>query len=278
MTIAETLAAQFHLRQEQIDNTIALLDDGKTIPFIARYRKEATGSLDDQLLREIDNRLQYLRKLEQRKSDIISAIDAQGKLTNELAEKIRNAETLVEAEDLYLPYRPKRKTRASSAIAKGLEPLARLLIAQSPETDPLQEAQAYVNEENGIPDANTALQGAMDILAEEMANDADLRKQMRKLVMLSGTISAKAANPEAESPYQNYYDYQEPVKRIAGHRILAIDRGEREGILKVGITLPEGHGPSMLIQKFVKKVLDLTFLLWQYIKADRKKATSKKIT
>lgn len=253
MTIAETLAAQFHLRQEQIDNTIALLDDGKTIPFIARYRKEATGSLDDQLLREIDNRLQYLRKLEQRKSDIISAIDAQGKLTNELAEKIRNAETLVEAEDLYLPYRPKRKTRASSAIAKGLEPLARLLIAQSPETDPLQEAQAYVNEENGIPDANTALQGAMDILAEEMANDADLRKQMRKLVMLSGTISAKAADPEAESPYQNYYDYQEPVKRIAGHRILAIDRGEREGILKVGITLPEGHGSSMLIQKFVKK-------------------------
>ena len=142
MNIPQKLADEFQLRQEQIDNTIALLDDGKTIPFIARYRKERTGSLDDQVLRAIDNRLQYLRKLEQRKSEILSAIESQGKLTPELTEKIQKAETLVETEDLYLPYRPKRKTRASMAIARGLEPLARTLMAQDAGTDPVQAAQA----------------------------------------------------------------------------------------------------------------------------------------
>ena len=146
MNIPQKLAAEFQLRQEQIDNTIALLDDGKTIPFIARYRKERTGSLDDQVLRAIDNRLQYLRKLEQRKEEICTAIEAQGKLTPELEEKIRGAETLVETEDLYLPYRPKRKTRASMAIARGLEPLARILMAQNPQTNPAQEAEAFLQE------------------------------------------------------------------------------------------------------------------------------------
>ena len=250
MNIPQKLADEFQLRQEQIDNTIALLDDGKTIPFIARYRKERTGSLDDQVLRAIDNRLQYLRKLEQRKNEILSAIESQGKLTPELTEKIQKAETLVETEDLYLPYRPKRKTRASMAIARGLEPLARTLMAQDAGTDPVQAAQAFLTEE--VPDTDAALQGAMDILAEEMANDADLRKQMRRLVMLTGTIQSHAVDADAETPYQNYYDYAEPVKRIVGHRVLAIDRGEREGALKVAVTLPEGHGASMLIQKFVK--------------------------
>lgn len=250
MNIPQKLAAEFQLRQEQIDNTIALLDDGKTIPFIARYRKERTGSLDDQVLRAIDNRLQYLRKLEQRKDEICTAIEAQGKLTPELEEKIRGAETLVETEDLYLPYRPKRKTRASMAIARGLEPLARILMAQNPRTNPAQEAEAFLQEE--VPDTEAALQGAMDILAEEMANDADLRKQMRRLVMSAGTIQSRATEEDADTPYQNYYDYAEPVKRIVGHRILAIDRGEREGALKVAVTLPEGHGASLLIQKFVK--------------------------
>ena len=250
MNIPQKLAAEFQLRQEQIDNTIALLDDGKTIPFIARYRKERTGSLDDQVLRAIDNRLQYLRKLEQRKEEICTAIEAQGKLTPELEEKIRGAETLVETEDLYLPYRPKRKTRASMAIVRGLEPLARILMAQNPRTNPAQEAEAFLQEE--VPDTEAALQGAMDILAEEMANDADLRKQMRRLVMSAGTIQSRATEEDADTPYQNYYDYAEPVKRIVGHRILAIDRGEREGALKVAVTLPEGHGASLLIQKFVK--------------------------
>ena len=251
MNITEKLAAEFQLRQEQIENTIALLDDGKTIPFIARYRKERTGSLDDQVLRAIDTRLQYLRKLEQRKMEICTAIAAQEKLTPELEQKIQNAETLVEAEDLYLPYRPKRKTRASAAIARGLEPLARILMEQNPGTVPEKEAAAFVQPEGEVPDTAAALQGAKDILAEEMANDADLRKQMRRLVMMVGVVESHAGTEAEDTPYQNYADYQEPVKRIAGHRVLAIDRGEREGVLKVSITLPEGHGPSLL-QRFVK--------------------------
>ena len=252
MNITEKLAAEFQLRQEQIENTIALLDDGKTIPFIARYRKERTGSLDDQVLRAIDTRLQYLRKLEQRKMEICTAITAQEKLTPELEQKIQNAETLVEAEDLYLPYRPKRKTRASAAIARGLEPLARILMEQNPGTLPEKEAAAFVQPEGEVPDTAAALQGAKDILAEEMANDADLRKQMRRLVMMVGVVESHAGTEAEDTPYQNYADYQEPVKRIAGHRVLAIDRGEREGVLKVSITLPEGHGPSLLLQRFVK--------------------------
>ena len=252
MNITEKLAAEFQLRQEQIENTIALLDDGKTIPFIARYRKERTGSLDDQVLRAIDTRLQYLRKLEQRKMEICTAIAAQEKLTPELEQKIQNAETLVEAEDLYLPYRPKRKTRASAAIARGLEPLARILMEQNPGTVPEKEAAAFVQPEGEVPDTAAALQGAKDILAEEMANDADLRKQMRRLVMMVGVVESHAGTEAEDTPYQNYADYQEPVKRIAGHRVLAIDRGEREGVLKVSITLPEGHGPSLLLQRFVK--------------------------
>lgn len=252
MEIAKRLAAEFQLRQEQIENTIALIDDGKTIPFIARYRKEVTGSLDDQVLRAIDTRLQYLRKLDARKEEIIGAIEAQGKLTPELTEKIQAAQTLVEAEDLYLPYRPKRKTRASAAIARGLEPLARILMAQAQETDPVQEAAAFVQPEGEVPDSEAALQGAMDILAEEMASDADVRKQLRRLAMLTGSLTSHATDEEAETPYQNYYDYNESLKHIAGHRVLALDRGEREGALKVALQLPEGHGPSILLQKFVR--------------------------
>lgn len=252
MEIAKRLAAEFQLRQEQIENTIALIDDGKTIPFIARYRKEVTGSLDDQVLRAIDTRLQYLRKLDARKEEIIGAIEAQGKLTPELTEKIQAAQTLVEAEDLYLPYRPKRKTRASAAIARGLEPLARILMAQAQETDPVQEAAAFVQPEGEVPDLEAALQGAMDILAEEMASDADVRKQLRRLAMLTGSLTSHATDEEAETPYQNYYDYNESLKHIAGHRVLALDRGEREGALKVALQLPEGHGPSILLQKFVR--------------------------
>ncbi len=252
MNIHQKIAEELNLRIQQIDRTVELLDDGKTIPFIARYRKEATGSLDDQVLRQLDTRLQYLRKLEARKEEIITAIEGQGKLTEELAEKIRNAETLVEAEDLYLPYRPKRKTRASAAIAKGLEPLARILMEQDFKTDPEKEAQAFVNEELEVNSTEEALQGAMDILAEEMANNADLRKQMRRFTQLSGTIFSKATDAEAETPYQMYYDYSEPVEKLVGHRTLALDRGEREGALKVTIALPEGRGEALMVRRFVK--------------------------
>lgn len=252
MNIHQKIAEELGLRIEQIDKTVELLDDGKTIPFIARYRKEVTGSLDDQVLRQLDTRLQYLRKLEARKEEIITAIEAQGKLTEELADKVRNAETLVEAEDLYLPYRPKRKTRASAAIAKGLEPLARILMEQDFKTDPEKEAEAFVNVELEVNSTEEALQGAMDILAEEMANNADLRKQMRRFTQLSGTIFSKATDAEAETPYRMYYDYSEPVEKLVGHRILALDRGEREGALKVTVALPESRGEAVMIRKFVK--------------------------
>lgn len=251
LEIINQLATEFHLRKEQVQNTIDLLDDGKTIPFIARYRKEATGSLDDQLLRQLNDRLQYLRKLHQRKTEICSAIAAQDKLTPELEQQIQAAKTLIEVEDLYLPYRPKRKTRASAAIARGLEPLARILAEQKWETVPEEAAKPFVQPEQDVPDVAAALQGAMDILAEEMANDAALRKQMRQFTMLSGTLSARAVDEDAETPYRNYYDFQAPIEKLQGHRILAINRGEQENALKVTLSLPEGKGAAVVVRKYV---------------------------
>ena len=251
LEIINQLATEFHLRKEQVQNTIDLLDDGKTIPFIARYRKEKTGSLDDQLLRQLNDRLQYLRKLHQRKTEICSAIAAQDKLTSELEQQIQAAKTLIEVEDLYLPYRPKRKTRASAAIARGLEPLARILAEQKRETVPEEAAKPFVQPEQDVPDIAAALQGAMDILAEEMANDAALRKQMRQFTMLSGTLSARAVDEDAETPYRNYYDFQTPIEKLQGHRILAINRGEQENALKVTLSLPEGKGAAVVVRKYV---------------------------
>ena len=251
MEIINQLATEFHLRKEQVQNTIDLLDDGKTIPFIARYRKEKTGSLDDQLLRQLNDRLQYLRKLHQRKTEICSAIAAQDKLNPELEQQIQAAKTLIEVEDLYLPYRPKRKTRASAAIARGLEPLARILAEQKWETVPEEAAKPFVQPEQDVPDGAAALQGAMDILAEEMANDAALRKQMRQFTMLSGTLSARAVDEDAETPYRNYYDFQAPIEKLQGHRILAINRGEQENALKVTLSFPEGKGAAVVVRKYV---------------------------
>lgn len=251
LEIINQLATEFHLRKEQVQSTIDLLDDGKTIPFIARYRKEATGSLDDQLLRQLNDRLQYLRKLHQRKTEICSAIAAQDKLTSELEQQIQAAKTLIEVEDLYLPYRPKRKTRASAAITRGLEPLARILAEQKWETVPEEAAKPFVQPEQDVPDVAAALQGAMDILAEEMANDAALRKQMRQFTMLSGTLSARAVDEDAETPYRNYYDFQAPIEKLQGHRILAINRGEQENALKVTLSLPEGKGAAVVVRKYV---------------------------
>lgn len=251
LEIINQLATEFHLRKEQVQNTIDLLDDGKTIPFIARYRKEKTGSLDDQLLRQLNDRLQYLRKLQQRKTEICSAIAAQDKLNPELEQQIQAAKTLIEVEDLYLPYRPKRKTRASAAIARGLEPLARILAEQKWETVPEEAAKPFVQPEQDVPDGAAALQGAMDILAEEMANDAALRKQMRQFTILSGTLSARAVDEDAETPYRNYYDFQAPIEKLQGHRILAINRGEQENTLKVTLSLPEGKGAAVVVRKYV---------------------------
>lgn len=252
MDINQVLAQEFHLRREQIDQTVALIDEGATIPFIARYRKERTGSLDDQILREIFDRLNYLRNLEKRKEEIRASITEQDKMTEALSRAIDAAKTLVEAEDLYRSYRPKRKTRASVARARGLEPLAQLLLAQKPGADPLREAEAFVNGEQEVSDVEAALQGAMDILAEDISDDARLRKELRELIAKSGTISAVASDSEADSVYRTYYDYAEPVNKIAHHRVLALDRGEKEGFLKVSVSLPEHMGESFVVRKYLK--------------------------
>lgn len=256
MDINTKLAQEFKLRREQIDNTVALIDDGKTIPFIARYRKEMTGSLDDQLLREIFDRLTYLRNLDKRREEIIAAIEAQGKLTDEISSAAAKAETLVELEDIYRPFKPKRKTRASVAREKGLEPLAALILMQNVKTDVNAEAAKFVSEEKGVPDADAAIKGAMDIIAEDISDDAELRKQLRSLILRNGMLVSKAADEEEDTVYKNYYDYSEPVKKIAGHRILAVDRGEKEGKLKVSVTIPDGEGERLVTGKYAKNNSD----------------------
>ena len=252
MDINKTLAAEFKVRQEQIDNTVSLIDDGKTIPFIARYRKELTGSLDDQVLREIFERLTYLRNLEKRKSEILSSIEEQGKLTDEIKAAVSVASALVEIEDIYRPFKQKRKTRASVAREKGLEPLSVYISLQNLKSEPFKEAEKYIDEEKGVMSAADAVQGALDIIAEDISDDAALRKQIRALFLRAGTISSKAADEKAESVYTNYYDYTEPVRKIPGHRILAIDRGEKEEFLKVSVNAPEGEAENIVTSKYVK--------------------------
>ncbi len=252
MDINQVLAEEFKLRREQIDNTIALFDDGKTIPFVARYRKEVTGSLDDQILREIFDRMTYLRNLEKRKEEIIGLIDEQGKLTDELRQTISNARTLVEAEDLYRPYKPKRKTRAGIAKEKGLEPLADYIMAQNKGADPNSEAAKYVDAEKGVETAEDALAGASDIIAENISDDAELRKMLRSYFLKNGIIVSKAADENAESVYENYYDFSEPVAKTANHRILALDRGEKEDFLKVSIAAPDDSPAAMCANRYVK--------------------------
>lgn len=252
MDINKTLAKEFSLRQEQVDNTVELIDDGKTIPFIARYRKELTGSLDDQILRELFDRLTYLRNLEKRKEEITASITEQEKMTPEIEAAISAASTLVEVEDIYRPFKPKRKTRASAAREKGLEPLAVLIMEQNGSTEPEKEAEAFVDEEKGVPDAQTALQGAMDIIAEDISDDADVRKKLRTLAGEKGEIVSKASDPEAESVYTNYYEFSEPISKVANHRVLALDRGEKEGFLKVSVNIDETDATDIILRKYIK--------------------------
>lgn len=252
LDINETLAKEFRLRKEQIDNTVSLIDDGKTIPFIARYRKELTGSLDDQVLREIADRLVYLRNLEKRREEILSSIEEQGKLTDEIREAVAKAAVLVELEDIYRPFRPKRKTRGSAARERGLEPLAQFVMEQDTSADPYAEAEKFVDAEKEVPDREAAVQGALDIIAEDISDDAELRRSLRALLIRTGQMTSKAADPEEETVYRNYYDFSEPVNKIAGHRVLAIDRGEREEKLKAGIVIEEGSGEKLITDKYVK--------------------------
>lgn len=252
MDINKTLAQEFNLKPEHVNNTVQLIDDDKTIPFIARYRKELTGSLDDQILRELYDRLMYLRNLEKRKEEIVNAITEQEKMTDEIQQAIDSATTLVEVEDIYRPFRPKRRTRAGIARENGLEPLAVLIMEQNSQTDPEKEAENFIDAEKKIPDVKTALQGAMDIIAEDISDDADIRKKLRKLANDKGEIVSKATDPEKESVYLNYYDYKEPVEKIADHRVLALDRGEKEGFLKVAVSLDEISATGLIINKYVK--------------------------
>ena len=238
MDIISALTNEFRLQAWQVENVVGLIDDGNTIPFIARYRKEAHGTLDDQTLREISERLEYLRNLDKRREEVRSSIEAQEKLTDEIAAALDKAATLAEIEDIYRPFKPKRKTRASVAREKGLEPLAAAIYAQLKDSPAAIElAQDYINEEKEVLTAEDALQGAMDIIAEDISDNADIRRRLRNLFTVLGVVNVKAADETAQSVYEQYYDFSQPVDKIAGHRVLAIDRGEREGFLKVSVEL-----------------------------------------
>lgn len=249
MNINEILSAEFKLKQWQIDNTVQLIDDANTIPFIARYRKEATGSLDDQLLRQIYDRLQYLRSLQEQREKVCASIEEQGAMTEEIAAALSNAKTLTEIEDIYRPYRPKRKTRASVAKAKGLEPLAAKIYEQIQGLAPLEYANEFLNDE--VPDCEAAIQGAKDIIAEMISDDPAGRKQLRYVCRAHGDIVSKGAKDDL-GVYEAYGDYREPVSKVANHRILAINRGEKEGFLKVSLELDKTSGLSVLTGLHVK--------------------------
>ncbi len=236
MNIFETLAKELNITLTQVEKTVALIDEGNTIPFIARYRKEVTGSLDDEILRKFDERLNYLRNIEKRREEVIELIRAQDKLTPEIEEAIKNAVTITEIDDIYRPFRPHRKTRASVAKEKGLEPLALLILEQKDAYEPsLDEiADTYIDAEKGVENREQAYAGACDIIAESISDNAEYRKEIRRLTFQFGLVTSKA-NTEEDSVYAQYYDYSEGVKKIPSHRILAIHRGEKEDFLKVGI-------------------------------------------
>lgn len=234
--ILHQIAQELKLRPEQVRNTATLLDEGNTVPFITRYRKEMTGELDEETIRTIEERLLYRRALEDRKATVLTTIEEQGKLTPDLKERIRAAMQLQEVEDLYLPYKPKRRTRGVIAREKGLEPLAERIIAQEIAEGTLEEAAApYFDSEQDLHTIEDVYQGARDIVAEIIADDADVRGAIRKRTLSEGMVVSKARDPQAVSEYQMYYEYQEPVRAIPPHRILAINRGEREGILRVHV-------------------------------------------
>ena len=236
MTHEKQLAEEFKIKEEYAANIIALLDEGNTIPFIARYRKEKHGTLDDQTIRAISERLEYLRNLDKRRDEVYHLIDDLGQMNEEINAALQNAKMLTEIEDIYRPYKPKRKTRASVAKEKGLDGLAEAIFAQKP-LDVQAAAQQYINEEKGVLTAEEAIQGAMDIIAENVSDNAEIRKRLKNIIRLNAVVRTKAADPEQDSVYTAYYDYSEPVKSMAGHRILAVDRGEREGFLKVSIDI-----------------------------------------
>ncbi|MFR7451113.1 MAG: Tex family protein [Gemmiger sp.] len=247
---AEQIARELSLNPQNVQGAIDLIDAGNTIPFIARYRKEATGSMDDQVLRTLGDRLEYLRGLDKRKAEVSASITEQGAMTRELRDSLESARTLAEVEDLYRPYKPKRKTRASIARARGLQPLADSIWEQRPDFDPEQAAAAFCGDE--VPDARAALAGAQDILAERISDDARCRAELRRYYRAFGRIRSVDAK-KGDSVYAPYYDYAEPLNKIPGHRVLALDRGEREGYIKVGIEVEPERAMAITAWMFARK-------------------------
>ena len=237
--IDEVIAEELNIKEKQVQDTIKLIDEGNTIPFIARYRKEVTGNLSDEILRNLNDRLNYLRNLEKRKEDVIRNIEEQGKLTDELVSAIEEAKTLAEVEDLYRPYKQKKRTRAIVAKEKGLEPLAQIILKQEETKDILEIAKEYVNKEKNVETAEDAITGAKDIIAEEISDSAKYRKYIKNICYREALIETNAINEEEKSNYEMYYEFSELIKKIPSHRILAINRGEKEGVLKVKLTKPE---------------------------------------
>ena len=247
---AEQLAQELNLNVKNVQGAIELIDQGNTIPFIARYRKEATGSMDDQVLRDLGDRLEYLRGLDKRKDEVTSSITEQGAMTPELTAALSKAKTLAEVEDIYRPYKPKRKTRASIAKARGLQPLATAIFRQDAAFDPERAAADYLNDE--VPDAAAALAGAQDIIAEAVSDDAACRAELRRYYRAFGRVASAKAKDE-DSVYAQYYDYAEPLNKIPGHRVLALDRGEREGYLKVTIQVDAERAAGIVSWMFARK-------------------------
>lgn len=253
MDIIQVITQELKVEKWQVEAAVKLIDEGNTIPFISRYRKEATGALNDEQLRTLFERLNYLRNLEDKKNQVLSSIEEQGKLTEELRKQILDAQTLVVVEDLYRPYRPKRRTRAIIAKEKGLEPLADILLLQATEKAMLEEAEAFVSPEKEVNSPKEALAGAMDIVAESISDQADYRIRIRSMTMKSGLLQSTAKKPEESTVYDMYYGYEEPVSKVAGHRVLALNRGEKEKILSVKILAPEEDILRYLEKQVIKK-------------------------
>ena len=256
-SIVEILAQELGQKQQYVENVVNLIDEGNTIPFIARYRKEMHGAMDDTTLRDLDTRLTYLRNLQQRRDEVKKSIENQGKLTQELSEAIDAAATVTEVEDLYRPYKQKRRTRGSIAREKGLDPLAQAIFAQDGQ-DIQELAKDFINEEKGVATAEEAIAGALDIIAENLSDDADIRKALRELCSRRGSLVSKAADPEADTVYKLYYDFNQPISRLLDHQILAINRGEKEDILKVTVALPGNEGPALVCRAALKPTMQIS--------------------
>ncbi len=250
--IIVTIAHELNVKQTQVEATIKLIDEGNTIPFIARYRKEATGGLSDETLRALGERLTYLRNLETRKEEVTKSIQAQGKLTEEIVNDLENAITLAEVEDIYRPYKQKKRTRATIAKEKGLEPLSEIIIKQEEKQDLIEIAKQYVNEEKQVSTPEEAIQGALDIIAENISDDPNYRKQIKRICYREAVLETKASKPEEKSNYEMYYEFNENVNRIPSHRILAINRGEKEEFLKVKIQKSEDKIINLLENRIIK--------------------------